>query len=155
MKIKVDYFTMSPSRFIAGTLGSYGFENIELEFSDEWSGLGKKLVFYPKGKDPVSVVYSGEPVRIPYEVMSTRGVSKFAVVGYEGERTLITVSGQIDVLNTLEPEGSNTVEPTQSEMMQVLDIMAQTLEVSKELRASALAGEFDGRDGNKWYCGGL
>ena len=71
---------------------------MEIEFSPEWEGLGKRIVFSPPDAESVSVVLEGNTVTVPYEVTSRRGVSRFAIFGTDGERTLITVTGEIDVL---------------------------------------------------------
>ena len=145
MKLRVDYYSVSPNRFVAGTKGSYGFETMELEFSSEWEGLGKKIVFSPPTGDSVSVIYEGSPIPIPYEVMSKRGVSRFAVVGSDGDKILLSVSGRIDVLETLPADADNSIPPTPEEMQKVLGIMEETSRTARQLEADAAAGKFDGK----------
>ncbi len=147
LKVEVNYYSVSPSRFIAGTAGSYGFEQIELSFSSEWESLDKKLVFQTPSGRSVSVLYLGEPVDIPSEVMAQRGVSKFAVVGYEGERVLISVSGELDVLGALDSEADNARTPTPSEIAQVLEVMERNTAISESVRADADNGVFNGAVG--------
>lgn len=153
MLIKADNFTIKPSRFVAGTKGSYGFEKLEIEFGDGWEGLGRKVVFYPPDSEPVAVVYGNTPIDIPSEVMSKRGVSRFAVIGYSGNKTLISLTGEITVLNTLDSTDNTTTPPTESEIAQVLLYMQTALDTADEVSAAAANGEFDGRDGNKWFNG--
>ena len=149
MKIKVENYSMYPSKFIVGTKGSYGFEFIELELGEGWEGLAVKLIFQPPVGDAVSIVYAGEPVLIPYEVTRERGRTSFCVVGCEGEKTKITVSGELDVLHALEPEGVNTVPPTESEMSQALGYMEQAVSVARSVREDADSGAFRGEKGDK------
>lgn len=151
MKIIVDNYTMYPSRFIAGTKGSYGFDLIELSFGDGWEGLNKKLVFCPPTGTPVSVLWTGEPVAVPVEVTSVKGKSRFAVVGYDGEKTRITVCGELDVLNTVDTEGANAAQkPTPSEMSQALEYLRQAQETAQSVRDDADRGAFNG---NGWHIG--
>ena len=96
MQISANYYAIIPRKFIAGTKGSYGIEKLHISFSDEWAGLAKKVVFYPPNGEPVSVVYNDSPIDIPSEVMSVRGRTKYAIVGYKGDKRLLTVSGEID-----------------------------------------------------------
>ena len=134
MKLIANAFSITPTRFLAGTCGSYGFAQMEIEFSPEWEGLGKRIVFSPPDAEPVSVVLEGNTVTVPYEVTSRRGVSRFAIFGTDGERTLITVTGEIDVLGTLSPDASNSTEPTPSEMEQVLGYMEQAISCAEAVR---------------------
>ncbi len=147
MKLKVSYYSLSPSRFIAGTVGSYGFEKLEFEFGKEWKELGKKVVFYPNGGEPVSVVYAGEPIDIPPEVMSKRGISKFCVVGYKDEKIFISVSGELDVLGALSPEAENSVPPTESEVSQIFNMMNTAVDMAQSVYDDAKRGKFNGRNG--------
>ena len=148
MQINANYYSITPSRFIAGTRGSYGMERLEISFSPEWDGLSKKVVFYPSGEETVSVIYAGEPIYVPAEVMRVRGRSHYAIIGYDGERKLISVTGEIDVLGAL--EDTDTVAsyvPTPSEMEQVLSYMNSAVESVEALRNDAANGVFNGKDG--------
>ena len=149
MKIKVENYSMYPSKLIVGTKGSYGFEFIELELGEGWEGLAVKLIFQPPVGEAVSIVYAGEPVPVPYEVTRERGRTSFCVVGYEGEKTRITVSGELDVLQALEPEGVNTAPPTESEMTQALEYMEQAVSVARSIREDADSGAFKGEKGDR------
>ena len=150
MLIKINNYSIEPARFVAGTKGSYGVETIELEFGEEWQELSKKVVFSTNDGRAISVVYAGKPIEIPCEVMSSHGRAKFAVVGYREDVTLITVSGEIDIINTLAPDGENTVPPTETEMSQALGYMNEAINTVNELRMSVESGEFSG---DKWFFG--
>ena len=150
MTIKVDQYSLSPAHIFAGTRGSFGFCSLSFEFSDAWDGLGKRVIFLTPSGMSVCVPYSGGELPIPFEVMSERGKSRFAVVGYMGEKKLITVSGELDVLNTLSDEGDNTVAPTESEMAAVLSMMEQAVSEARSVRAEADGGAFRG---SRWHVG--
>lgn len=98
MKINVNYYMLSPRRFIAGTKGSYGFETLEFVFDTHWQGLTKKVVFYPDGEPPVTVDIGEGPIAIPHEVMLHGRLTKYTVVGFGENSMLVSVSGGIDVL---------------------------------------------------------
>ncbi len=165
MNISANYYTITPRKFIAGTKGSYGIETLEISFSEEWSGLGKKVIFYPPEGEAVSVIYDGTPFCIPQEVMNVRGRTKYAIVGYDGDKKLLTVSGEIDVLGTLDDVENPEQKPTPSEMAQVLTYMQQAVDTANSLRVDADNGSFngtdgkdgkdgiDGADGNRWFVG--
>ena len=146
MKISANYYTISPRKFIAGTKGSYGMEKLEISFSEEWSALSKKVIFYPPNSEAVSVIYNGIPIDIPNEVMRVRGRTKYAIVGYEGRKKLLTLSGEIDVLNTVEDTDTSSQRPTQSEISQVLGIMKTTTDVANSIRSDADNGVFNGKE---------
>ena len=137
---------MEPSRFIAGTRGSYGFEVIDMEFGADWKSLAKKIIFCPPGAPPVSVVWAGVPFPVPAEVMSVKGKTSFAVVGYENEKTKITVMGEIDVLGTVDvTDGAEAMTPTESEVAQIFTYMERAVACAEEVRADADRGAFNGR----------
>ena len=153
MKISANYYSITPRRFIAGTKGSFGIEKLEIAFSEEWNGLVKRVVFYPPDSEPVGVIYASEPIDIPVEVMSKRGKTKYAVVGYKDEKKLVTVSGEMDVLSALDDTEHESLLPTPDEMAQVMELMQTAVDAARAVRIDALNGAFDGRDGNRWHIG--
>ena len=153
MKISANYYSVTPRRFIAGTRGSYGIEKLEISFSEEWNGLTKRVVFYPPASEPVGVMYASGPIDIPMEVMRTRGKTKYAVIGYKDEKKLVTVSGEMDVLGTLDDTEHSALKPTPDEMAQVMEHMQTAVNTARALRTDAANGLFDGRDGTRWHIG--
>ena len=91
MMIKVNYFSLSPRRFIAGTKNSYGVEPLIFDFSSEWAGLGKTVTFFPAEGAPVEVVYPNAPINIPAEVMAHEGLARYTVCGRKDNKTLISI----------------------------------------------------------------
>ena len=134
MQISANYYSIMPPRFIAGTKGSYGVEKLEIKFSEEWEGLIKKVVFYPPEGEAVSVIYESEPIDIPLEVMSVRGRTKYAIIGYKGEKKLVSVAAELDVLATLEDTESMSKEPTPDEMTQVFEYMRTAVDVANSVK---------------------
>ncbi len=159
MKLNINYYTLEPRRFIAGTVGSYGFEEMELTFSEEWKSLSKKVVFYPAGGGtPVQVLYSGAFL-IPAEAYAKRGVCRFAVVGYQGNKVLITATGEMDILEALPAEATDAVPPTESEITQACSLAQSALSEMEQFKARAQAGEFNGSspyigDNGNWFVAG-
>ena len=153
MQISANYYSVLPPRFIAGTRGSYGIEQLEIIFSEEWKGLTKKVVFYPPDCDPIAVFYESDPISIPFEVMKVRGKTKYAIMGYDGNRKLVTVTGEIDVLTSLDDTDFAAQIPTPSEMMQVLSHMREAVDIANSVRRDADNGVFDGQGGNRWFAG--
>lgn len=98
MKINVNFYSLSPRRFIAGTKGSYGTQKLKFAFDTHWRGLTKKVIFYPMDATPVEVDIGDEPITIPREVMSHEGLVKYTVMGVGSDRTIVSVTGGMDVL---------------------------------------------------------
>jgi len=123
MNIKVNFYSISPSRITVGTKGSYGTSVMNFTFSDEWKHLTKKVTFYPPNADPVSVIMLDDSVVVPVEVMKSSGESKYVISGYRDNKTLISLEGTVIVLKTLDPSEVESTPPTPSEMAQILEMM--------------------------------
>ena len=128
MIIKVDNYVLVPGRFVAGTKGSYGIEQLDFELSREWEGLAVSVSFYPPEGDPVAIIYTGEPFCIPAEVMSCSGTTKFVVSGYKDEKVLITAEGLIRVLETSVPVENTALAPTPSQFSQIMGMLESKVE---------------------------
>lgn len=148
MEILVDEFALTPKRFIAGTKGSYGFCTMHFKFGPEWYGLAKKVTFYPSDGSPVYLLVSEDRVEIPQEVMSCAGVSRYVVSGCRNEDVLISITGEVDVLNSLSPDGSAAEEPTPSQMEQVMTMMQTAVDTAQSVRNDADSGVFKGEKGD-------
>ncbi len=148
MEILVDEFALTPKRFIAGTKGSYGFCTMKFKFGPEWDGLAKKVTFYPVDGSPVYLLVSEDRVEIPQEVMSCAGVSRYVVSGCRNEDVLISITGEVDVLNSLSPDGSAAEEPTPSQMEQVMTMMQTAVDTAQSVRNDADSGVFKGEKGD-------
>lgn len=144
MQINVNYYSIYPSRFIAGTEGSHGVEQLDIHFSEEWEGMTKKIVFCPPRCEPVCVIYEDSPIDIPTEVMNARGKTKYAVFGYIDGKRLISVGGEIDVLSTLDDTDNYSNGPTPDEIEQVYAYMRDAFDIAQSVRDDADEGKFDG-----------
>ena len=149
MEIYVDEFALTPKRFIAGTKGSYGFCTMCFRFGAEWDGLAKKVTFYPlDGSDPVYLIVSDDKVEIPQEIMRCAGVNRYVVSGCKNEDVLISITGEIDVLDSLSPDGVSAEEPTPTQMEQVMTMMQRAVDMAQSVRDDADNGVFDGEKGD-------
>lgn len=144
MQIKANYYSLSPRRFIGGTKNSFGVETLSFDFSAEWDGLGKTVTFFPVSGEPVVAVYGSDPIPIPAEVFTEAGLAEFTLCGQKNGKTLISVTGYIDILDAKTPGGNEPVEPTPSEMAQVLSLMNAATDAVAELRKDAEDGAFNG-----------
>ena len=122
MKLRIDNYVINPGKFIAGTRGSYGIEQIELEFSEEWDGLSVTVSFYPAVGDPVNLLYTGQPFFIPSEVMNVSGSCKYVVSGYRDTKRLISAEGVLRVINTSTPTDNPALEPTPDLFSQIMTL---------------------------------
>ena len=144
MQIKVNYYSLEPRIFIAGTKNSYGFERLEFEFSEEWDGLEKTVTFYPVDASPVSVILTENSVLIPHEVMVHAGRASFTVSGYRENLTLVTVNGYLDVLDANDPVADLAESPTESQISQLLAIANEAARVAQSVRDDADSGKLGG-----------
>ena len=148
MEIYVDEFALTPKRFIAGTKGSYGFCTMCFRFGAGWDGLAKKVTFYPlDGSDPVYLIVTDGKVEIPQEIMRCAGVNRYVISGCKNEDVLISITGEIDVLDSLSPDGVPAREPTPTQMEQVMTMMQRAVDVAQSVRDDADNGVFDGDSG--------
>ncbi len=100
MTINVNYYSLSPRRVFAGTQNSFGIEQLRFNFSEEWEGLEKTVVFYPCGKEPIRLSYRDGGVELPREVTENAGVVEFSVLGEGKEKRLVSLTGYLDVLTS-------------------------------------------------------
>lgn len=148
MIITATKYELSPRMSIAGTRGSYGIETINLSLSDDFDGLDVRLCFYPAdGSTGVTVVYAGEPVTIPAELLSVAGWGRMTVVGSRNGVALITLATVLQVLDTPQPADAEPMPPTPSEIEQVYGYLQAAVETAQSVRHDADSGEFDGADG--------
>lgn len=144
--VQVNKYTLNPKRIIAGTRGSFGTETLLLQLNDDWDTFEDWVVtFKPTGEAPVSVKFDGEPIVIPQEVMRHCGITEYIVSGYSGKNTLLSLTGEISVLNTLDPEAEYAAEPTATLVGEILEKSAIAESTAKSVRSDADNGLFNGR----------
>lgn len=123
---------------------------MEAEFSADWEGLAITAVF-EAGAVKKDVVYAGEPIIIPHEVLATEGLS--VMLGFHGalpDGTIVkrTVPEWLNnVSASLDPSGESSSEPTPDWAAQVQAIATEAKEVAESVRSDADAGKFAGPQG--------
>ena len=147
IEIYADKYTLCPAEINVGTRGSYGVDRIKFSFSDDWSGLAKKITFYPSGKG-ISVFIDNEQLQngivVPVEVMKQVGDCRFVVSGTKtnGEtldKSIVSLSGVARVSSTLKPEGETATA-------QHADMLSQLRQIQSDYDNGLLNGQ-DGKDG--------
>lgn len=131
-------------------------KTIEVEFSTDWEGLAITAVF-EAGDVKKDVVYIGEPIIIPHEVLVTEGLS--VMLGFHGalpDGTIVkrTVPEWLNnVSASLDPSGETSSEPTPDWAAQVQAIALEAKEAADSVRSDAEAGKFNGPAGEAggWY----
>ena len=134
MKVKVNYYSLDPRIFIAGTKNSYGFETLEFEFSSEWDTLQKTVTFYPVDGEPLSILLEGDSVAIPPEVMAHSGRASFTVSGYADGKSLVSVNGYLDVLDANDPAADFAENVSEDLISRLMSLATEASEGVKSLR---------------------
>lgn len=159
IKITADRYSLTPDEIEGGTSGSFGDVKLKFEFSDDWDGLNKKVVFHPQRGPAVEVLVfdsTGE-VDLPPEATAISGVTHFVVNGYiteDGEtltKNIISLPGRINVKPTYKTKGTNTRAVTVDNFTQLLNSVKGEMELS--LSNALASGEFNGEDGQTPYIG--
>ena len=143
---------VSRERLTRGTVG----KTMEAEFSAEWEGLAITATF-EAGDEKRDKIYTGEPIVIPHEVLSTAGVS--VLLGFQGAMPDGTIVKRTEkewlnnVSETLDPAGVQSSEPTPDWTAQVQNIATEAKQVADSVRSDADAGKFNGPAGDPggWY----
>lgn len=129
---------------------------MEAEFSAEWEGLAITATF-EAGDEKRDKIYTGEPIVIPHEVLSTAGVS--VLLGFQGAMPDGTIVKRTEkewlnnVSETLDPAGVQSSEPTPDWTAQVQNIATEAKQVADSVRSDADAGKFNGLAGPKGDTG--
>lgn len=139
---------VSRERLTRGTVG----KTMEAEFSAEWEGLAITATF-EAGDEKRDKVYTGEPIVIPHEVLSTAGVS--VMLGFQGALPDGTIVKRTEkewlnnVSETLDPAGVPSSEPTPDVVAQIQQAAANAEELARSVREDADLGKFQGAAGQK------
>lgn len=131
-------------------------KTIEVEFSTDWEGLAITAVF-EAGDVKKDVVYTGESIIIPHEVLAAEGLS--VMLGFHGalpDGTIVkrTVPEWLNnVSASLDPSGETSSKPTPDWAAQVQTIALKAKEAADSVRSDAEAGKFNGPAGKAggWY----
>ncbi len=118
--IKVNGIWLSPDWAVAGTRGSFGMSRMNFEFSPEWEGLARRITFFPAdGSDAVALIFDGDSVMIPDEVMAAAGNAGFVIDGVREGGIFITKKGELRVVDTVSPGGREPQKRTPSDYEQL------------------------------------
>lgn len=112
MKISVSKYTLEPRTADGGTAGSHGLESLEFQFSPEWNDLFRTVTFFPPKSVAKCVSFTGDSVPLPPEVTARAGKTAYVLCGAKDGVTIITLTGAIEVAETLIPTESETEEYT-------------------------------------------
>ena len=133
--VHVDGFEITPNIISVGTRGSFGISKINFVFSSEWENNACKVVFHPLFGAPIEVIYTGEPIDVPFEIMKNGGIFEYVVSGVvrdeSGVSKQISLPGKIKVLFTLDDEGRESAGFKPSALAQVLAIIGDIKELDQ------------------------
>lgn len=149
IQLKINNYSVSPSRVEVGTEKSYGFEKISFSFSPEWNGLFKTVTFYPKRRQPVSIegIEGGVEYDLPAEVTERAGYVLYVVSGYADGKRIYTVEGALEVLSSNDEMGVAPSAPTPSEIEQIRQYALEAKEAAEEAAEAAASGGGGGGGG--------
>ena len=91
MKIHIKNNSVYPQKIFAVGRGSYGFDLLEFVFSKDWRGLDKTIVFVSPDGTQIRKKHNGCAVRIPREILASRGRCLIFAVGDNAECSKISV----------------------------------------------------------------
>lgn len=133
VKIRADLWRLTPMWAVAGTRGSFGLCSLCLDLSPDWERLSKRVTFFPAdGSDAVCISVRSVEVRVPDEVMACAGTASYVIDGVsESGEAIVSVRGELRVIDTAEPGGNRSLERTPSEAEQ---IRAELAALRRELR---------------------
>lgn len=81
MKINIKNNSVYPQKIFAVGRGSYGFDLLEFVFSKDWRGLDKSVVFVAPSGEHTRIKYDGAAIRIPREILASRGKCLIFAIG--------------------------------------------------------------------------
>lgn len=79
-------------------------ETVTLNLDSEWDGLSC-IINIGSGETPTSLIWSGQPVTIPAELMTNTGTLNVSVVGYGDDGALRAVTKKADAMFTVVASG--------------------------------------------------
>ena len=120
IKIKADLWRLTPDWAVAGTRGSFGSCRLVFDLSPDWEGLARRVTFFPPDGDAVAVIFNGNSVRVPDEVMSLAGTASYVLDGVGEDGTvLVSARGELRIVDTAAPGGREPEVRVPSEIEQM------------------------------------
>lgn len=112
--------------------GMANVASVRVTFSEDWTGLGKTLLFYNGDKTILHIMESDdEIVPIPHEVLATPGRTLYVgVQGTDGEQVILpTVRCKLKaVLASIDPDGDRETIPDKPHWKEVKDTLEELAE---------------------------
>lgn len=132
IKIKADMWHLTPDWAVAGIRGSFGMSRMTFELSPDWERLGKRITFFPAdGSGAVAILFGGNSVIIPDEVMAHEGTAAYVIDGISSSgESLVSRRGELRIIDTAEPGGKEPRDCTPGEFDQ---LRAEVEELRAEL----------------------
>lgn len=116
--------------------GMANVASVQVTFSEDWTGLGKTLLFYNGDKTILHIMESdSEIVPIPHEVLAMPGRTLYVgVQGSDGERVILpTVRCKLkSVLASIDPDGDRETIPDKPHWEQVREDLQELAESAAE-----------------------
>lgn len=130
---------------------SKGFLHAKFEIDDEWNELALEAVFEQNGKKYVQVL-DDNTCLVPIDVLNA-GRFKVWLVGVDSDNVIraTTESVTIEVKRGPGYDAENAVEPTATEVEQILSAANEAKRIANSVRKDAEDGKFDGADGKSAY----
>lgn len=98
--VNVSKAGLDPAVIVAGARGTFGQVKLEFQFSDDWNGLTRYIIFWTMRGDKILVPYLSGEIDIPAEVMAYGGASRFTVQGISLDQYGL-VSSKLEVTGSL------------------------------------------------------
>lgn len=112
--------------------GMANVASVQVTFSEDWTSLGKTLLFYNGDKTILHIMESDdEIVPIPHEVLAMPGRTLYVgVQGSDGERVILpTVRCKLkSVLASIDPDGDRETIPDKPHWKEVKDTLEELVE---------------------------
>ena len=137
MKFSVTKYGLNPLAAEGGTKGSYGMETLSFSFSPEWEALAKSITFYPPHNAPICVYLKEDEIPLPSEVTARAGKTLFVICGTSEDRTILTVTGTIEVKDTLNPTEQEAGDYTPSAIAFITEACSKAEASAEQARLAA------------------
>lgn len=147
-KIMIDGYAAGNSYLTFGTAGSYGRQQLQLDFSADWDGLAKTATFIVGENRTRVLIPTSGLVDIPAEATAQPTRSGTLVLeGIAPDARRYTTDLAFQVLAHAETYGANPVPPTPSEIEQITMLADNAAQTALEVLQAAQRGDFDGKPG--------
>ena len=113
MKIHIENHTPIPNVAVIGCEQSFGCEQLEIDFGDEWKKLKKHVTLYfPDDSEPITVEYKRSPILIPKGAYESAGLCRYVIVGESKKKRIVSRTGYLRILRSPEDNDSSEARGT-------------------------------------------